>query len=399
MRGVFWALAVLILTTGGAWAATADFARADSSNLAGGVLIAHHPAAMVYSVDTPAEGWCGNYLNNFAITATNQQVNRIDETTNGVFWFVLAAWKAGESKKFCGAEFGLGAYTAEAFVVVGSGACGTGALEIPGDGWPGPGSGVAIAVPELSPFRGNYVPIYYFAGYAYAPGTLIPLTNNPATGLGGMANCATPSVQFAPDCFGKMGILQDGLRCDPPDVIAGACCGVGGACQLVADQTTCEGLGGTWDGGGTCDPSPCPITWACCIHDEATGVETCLNLTQTECLQGGGLWHESSDCAVFTCPLIRACCIETSCTLLTQDVCLNTFSGTWVTTAFSCTSPNGCAIPCCLPNEGGCLLTNQVNCAALSGEFHPEFTTCEEAHCPLTPVTPSTWGSIKAIYR
>jgi hypothetical protein len=219
---------------------------------------------------------------------------------------------------------------------------------------------VAIAATTV-PFRGNFVPIYYFIGYAYGA-TVIPLINNPATGFAGASTCETPSVPFQATCLGAMGILSDGIACAPQTEIPGACCFVGGTCQLVVNQTACEGLGGSWNGAGTCDPSPCPVTWACCIHDEATGDETCLNLTQAECAQSGGLWHQSSDCGAFTCPLIRACCIETSCTLLTQEECLTVYQGNWHVDKFSCA---------------------------------PETVPCPEVH----PVEPSSWGSIKAIYR
>jgi hypothetical protein len=356
MRGVFWALAVLALTSGGAGAASVDFALADSSNLAGGVLIAHHPAAMVYSVDTPGEGWCANYQANHAITSAADQVNRIDTTANGTFWFVLAAW--GEPKKFCGAEFGLGTYDPSAFGIVGSGPCGTGTLEIPNGGWPGPGGGVGIATTTV-PFRGNFVPIYYFAGYAYdavPAGTVIPIVHNPATDFAGTANCETPSVPFNADCLGAMGIFQAGVHCDPILNPPGACCFGGGTCQIVADQAACEALGGSWNGGGSCDPTPCPITWACCVHDESSLVETCLMLTQTECTQVGGIWHQTSECATFTCPLLRACCIASTCVgILTLEECTNTYSGNWIADQ-----------PACL--------------------------------CP-TPAEQTSWGTIKAIYR
>ena len=119
-------LAILVV---GLW--SSEIAKADPQNLAGGVLIAHHPAGMVYSTDTPPEGWCGKYLNQFRITSAEQQVNRTNEVESLVFWFVLSAWY--ESKEFCGAELGLGTYDADAFNIVRYGACGNNftPLEIP----------------------------------------------------------------------------------------------------------------------------------------------------------------------------------------------------------------------------------------------------------------------------
>jgi hypothetical protein len=51
---------------------------ADPSDLEGGVFIAHYPAAMQFSSDPPAGGWCQQYLSNYAITSCEEQVNRLD---------------------------------------------------------------------------------------------------------------------------------------------------------------------------------------------------------------------------------------------------------------------------------------------------------------------------------
>jgi hypothetical protein len=376
-----------------------DFAAADSSNLAGGVFIAHHPAAMVYSTDTPTEGWCANFTTNYALTGCEGQVNRID-ADSGTFWFVIAAWK--DAKKWCGAEFGFGAYDDSKYAIVGSGACGVGfePLAIPSGAWPGPNAGVALATPgEGVYWQGNFVPIYYFAGYAYEGGTVIPLANNPTDNpFCGMANCASPPAPFPVDCKGSMGILQAGAACCPPMEVPGACCFGGGVCQLMM-QPECEAAGGIWDGAGTCEPNPCPVTWACCLHDEGTGVETCLMLTQTECAQASGIWRQSSDCATYTCPDIRACCINTLCMLLTQTECVTVYQGDWMPAEPSCTTPsNPCASSgaCCFPGND-CQLMTQTECQTAGGSWDGA-ATCDPNPCP-TPAQETTWGAIKSIYR
>jgi len=360
MRRVFLALAVLALVGSGAWAAPMNPAAADSSNLGGGVLIAHHPAAMQYSTEAPPEGWCEKYLNEQALTVCNDQVNRIDITTNGVFWFVLAAWN--DPKKWCGAEFGLGGYDDTGFVVVANASCGTGftPLEIASGGWPGPNSGIALAATEGKTWKGNLTPIYYFAGYVYSA-TTIPLAANPTTSFAGTANCQTPPVAVPADCLGAMGILGDGMKCcpPPPGDIPGACCFGGGVCTLVK-QSECDAAGGVWNGAAACDPNPCPVTWACCVHDEQSGEETCIMLTSLDCVNSGGTWKQNQDCATYACPLIRACCIDGICQLTTQDYCVNTLQGQWQS-----------GKPSCDPGT---------------------------EPCP-TPVEGTSWGMIKSIYR
>lgn len=344
-----------------------DAVHADPTNLAGGVLIAHHPAGMVYSIDPPTDGWCQTYRDEFAITSAEQQVNRTDTTGAPVFWFVLSAWF--EEKEFCGAEFGLGDYDDAAFDILEWGACGEGfsPLEIPNGAWPEPNSGISIAVPGEYAWRGNYIPIYYFVGYPYAPGTRVEITLDrrppPLEPFAGWANCLWPSVAASATCLGAFGILQDGAYCapPPPGEIPGACCFGGGECQFLLPEE-CETAGGSWNGAWTCvEPNPCETPWACCIHDEQTGHETCAMLMQFECEAAGGMWHTGQWCQYFVCPTIRACCIDQVCVLTTEAECLATYHGSWMPDAFSCTTPSN--------------------------------------PCQGIPAQPETWGRIKNLYR
>lgn len=365
MRGTTWLWTPLALIAFGVgWV---DAVRADPTNLAGGVLIAHHPAGMVYSIDPPTDGWCQTYRDEFAITSAEQQVNRTDTTGAPVFWFVLSAWF--EEKEFCGAEFGLGDYDDAAFDILEWGACGEGfsPLEIPNGAWPEPNSGISIAVPGEYAWRGNYIPIYYFVGYPYAPGTRVEITLDrrppPLEPFAGWANCLWPSVAASATCLGAFGILQDGAYCapPPPGEIPGACCFGGGECQFLLPEE-CETAGGSWNGAWTCvEPNPCETPWACCIHDEQTGHETCAMLMQFECEAAGGMWHTGQWCQYFVCPTIRACCIDQVCVLTTEAECLATYHGSWMPDAFSCTTPSN--------------------------------------PCQGIPAQPETWGRIKNLYR
>jgi len=184
----------------------ANLASADPSNLGGGVLIAHHPPGLQF---TSGQDWCDRYENEFAIDSCQAQNNRIDINGNvsGSVWYVLAAWDEG--KEFCAAEFGLGSYTAANYSLVEYGPCGSDVLTIPTSNWPGPGEGISLAVAQEDSWSGTFLPIYYFAGYAYGE-DLIPLTTDPAQQFAGFSNCAVPPVSWDASVLGGMGIRSDG---------------------------------------------------------------------------------------------------------------------------------------------------------------------------------------------
>ncbi len=200
-----------------AFGIVAGSAAADPANLAGGAFIAHHPMGMEFSSEPPAGGWCQEYWDHYRIEECEDQVNRID-TANAVIWFVLAAW--AEEKEWCGTEFGLGEYDAADFFIEDYGPCWPeDGLEIPTASWPGPGEGTAIVVTG-TPWEGNFVPVYWFAGYAYEE-ELIPLAADPATGFAGTSNCANPPQAWAADSLGGMGLFQDGVYACPEGLMAG----------------------------------------------------------------------------------------------------------------------------------------------------------------------------------
>ncbi len=172
---------------------------------------------MEYSSSPPAGGWCREYWDHYRLEDCEDQVNRID-TTEPVIWFVLAAW--AEEKEWCGTEFGLGEYDPAAFGITDHGPCWPeDGLEIPTSSWPGPGEGTAIVVAG-APWEGNFVPVYWFAGYAYEEG-LIPLSADPATGFAGTSNCESPPQAWAADSLGGMGLFQDGVYACPAGLMAG----------------------------------------------------------------------------------------------------------------------------------------------------------------------------------
>jgi hypothetical protein len=212
-------------------------ALADPNDLSDGVLICHCPPGLAYTV-TPTD-WCATYREH-AIHSCVDQVNRIDVKT-GFIWYVVSAWSDSD-KTWCGVEFGLGQYDPSIWAITAFGPCGSPEepLQIPTDGWPGPGQGTAIATLG-KPWSGNYLPIYYFAGYAYYPG-VIPLGPHPKGGFVGWANCEQPAKPFLTVCLGSLGLFQDGRACCPPPPLLTVCC-FGAECRLMpADQ--CRKSGG-----------------------------------------------------------------------------------------------------------------------------------------------------------
>ncbi len=222
----------------------------DSSSLAMGVFIAHAPPGLQW---TSGEDWCQRYLDEFPIASSSEQVNQVEIGTEHV-WYVLAGWE--EDKEFCAAQFGFGDYSPDAYMIYDSGPCypETGGLELPTGGWPGPNEGTALTVTNM-PWSGNYVPIYWFGGYAYSEDQ-IQLGINEAQGFGGFSNCLEPRWSFDATCFGALGIAIDGAACHPGLPSVCACC-IGEICQMLTLED-CTLVGGEWQAGlESCDPNPC----------------------------------------------------------------------------------------------------------------------------------------------
>jgi hypothetical protein len=170
-------------------------AAADPSNLDLGALIVHHVPEMAFS-ESPPEGFCAHYLDHYAIMHYTQQVSRIDVADYmRATWFVLAAWE--EPKEWCAAARGFGAHDPAFFTAGSHGGCfadqGT---SLHSAGWPGPNEGVVVQTTTKA-WTGNYLPVYYFSGYAYGYGgaEVIPLADPPG-GIAGLPNCALPPMSW-----------------------------------------------------------------------------------------------------------------------------------------------------------------------------------------------------------
>ncbi|MFH1144559.1 MAG: hypothetical protein V1774_08465 [Candidatus Eisenbacteria bacterium] len=287
MRWIFWVFAISALMT--------SVAAADQYDVTKGALITHAPPGIVYTSEYEGYYYCDQY-DAVALTDCAGQVTSIPAGADGLVWFVVAAWR--EAKVFNAVEFGLGTFSTEAYVFADNGTCGIGdptaVLEIPTGDWPGPNEGTAVAAQGTTPaevYEGNFVPVYWFAGYSYAA-TVVPLGINPGTGRVSILQSLEDEswYQVPLSRLGSLGVGTDGVAVCPPEEETGACCEFGGSCSVVT-QPACTAAGGTYQGDATtCEPNPCPLDWGCCIN------LVCFMLTEGDCLASEGFWWEGLVC-------------------------------------------------------------------------------------------------------
>jgi len=260
-------------------------------------LAAHHASEIEFSAIPPAGGWC-QVLSRPVIPAMIRQ--RIDvEDSRAVVWFILFANEGLDD--ICAMEFGFGDYDGRAFSIQHHGPCYPGnGLDLPSANWPGPNAGTRLAITD-SPWQGEWVPIYHFAGYVYAePGpTLIPFDVNPETGFATVTHCGQEPEALDEYDLGGLGVNTDWA---PPLPLSSACCH-GGGCSLES-QSACDSLHGEWIPWAlSCDPDPCePLVHACCVG------ALCYAVTGPECAALGGISHWGTpgcDSLICTTPVQR----------------------------------------------------------------------------------------------
>ncbi len=394
-------------------------AGADTWDLTGGVLITHHATSLTYTTDV---GDWGAAYSPFAIDDSQYQVTRIDGPAANVIWFVLAAW--GEPKIFSGFEFGFTNFNAGAFAFEGWGPCFPpgGGLELPTAAWPGPNEGTAC-VWNGTAWSGNYVPIYYFGGYAYGAGqavTTIQVGIDPPTSAIGFTNAQSPAQTYpvAVSSRGGLGINQDGVRVHPTQVDPErACCNPVSYACTIKTEADCAAAGGIWRSElASCTPNPCIPTGACCW---GTTIIRCDIYSEAECLAkphpiyGHGVWQGSGvPCDPNPCLSApeRVCCLpDNSCQILISQQCAN-LGGTWHESYSSCSEAHCDALgACCV--QTNCSMVWEEECKVLNGMsptqpfvpghlWHPTHT-CEglDNPCYGTPVQEASWGRIKSLYR
>lgn len=209
MRSFTWkacvrGLALIILALGlGSSSSPAD-------DLTKGVLLVHHPVGLQYSLGTD---YCAYAHDSLSFPNCWEDVNpSVPADTTSSVWYVIAAW--GESKAFAGIEFGFGSYDEDAYVFTDYGPCFPSAgMEIPDGDWPGPLTGTTLTA-TTTPWEGEFVPVYYFAGYGYAESE-IAIQGRQSESVAKAANTLAEEYEIRPSRCGVLGIGREGVTVCP----------------------------------------------------------------------------------------------------------------------------------------------------------------------------------------
>jgi hypothetical protein len=120
-------------------------------------------------------------------------------------FFVVAAFDSARSPRIKTFAFGLGDYGGdEALHFEAWGPCVPRFTEIASPGWPGPGTGTGVYLPDTV-LTGRVVPLYWFAAYVYVP-TRLELGDHPNRQIGvAFANDATPAEEDKVEALGVLG--------------------------------------------------------------------------------------------------------------------------------------------------------------------------------------------------
>ncbi len=163
--------------------------------------------------------------------------------------------------------------------------------------------------------------------------------------------------------------------------------------RVCVTKRTCDGAGWKWHGGEVCGVDG---RGACCLPDG-----TCVFESQVECIAAGGVFQGPDvPCDPLTCTLspTGACCLaDGQCRVLDEEDCALAGGAGW--TAFAdCAGDCAPAGACCLP-DGTCADVTEDFCGAIGGQFRGTGTPCGDDVCVPVPVSPGSWGRIRALYR
>jgi hypothetical protein len=369
MNRVILALVMLGMATGAAMAQ-------NPYDLTGGVFILHAPPGLSYSLDPPADGWCGSPW----MTDCAGQVNTIpsvDDPADPV-WYILSSFY--ETKAFKAIEYGI-VYAPALFLYAAGMLCTPSAaltIEYPWTGaWPSAGSGISIALTGEPYWTGSMVASGMIHGvhYSYMDPTTITLAPMPASSMIGWLS---PNGQtYSPACVGVLGIDMPGVACcsaAPP--VSHACCFADGRCEVLLDEACAAAGGVVYPDHLACETNPCPQPpRACCFEDGH-----CEILPATDCLAQSGVVYPDPDCDPNPCLVpLQACCFATTCQELTPADCAA--QGGVVYPDPDC-DPNPCPVPpqaCCFGET--CQMLTPADCTAQGGVIYPD-PDCDPNPCP-----------------
>ncbi len=361
---------------------------------ANGAMLLHVNPNLTYSALQP---YCDDVA--YPLPPTCEQLvtnDTRDPSVESIIWMV-AVFMPSSSPGVKAFQVGLGGDVDNSWFTDWS-ACPAGYFEIPDAGWPGTGTGDAVAFPNV--ITATMWKMYWFACGAPGVGSTLSTTNYyNGDHHAEWADDSQPPVTDFCNWFGEIEWGGPGYNqcacCGPA-----ACCFPDGSCQLLS-QTDCGTAGGSYQGDNTvCDPNPCP--WlplgACCFAADGS----CQLLTQAECDAAGGNWQGvGTTCDPNPCPQpVGACCFcDYTCQMLTEADCLAQ-GGMFFGVGTDCATIQ-CAPPppgaCCVGQE--CLFMSEWCCDLQHGEFQGSGTVCEPNPCIPVPTRAATWGEIKLGYR
>lgn len=220
----------------------------------------------------------------------------------------------------------------------------------------------------------------------------------------------SPCLFSSGNCAPFVGALPAG--CDSCGTYV--CC-VYGDCQTLDDRADCLSQGGSWHPQYTsCDSNPCPQppTGVCCTGEDCTVVieidcagiwypsmstcdpnpcwlraccigEDCTITIETDCTGDWDLSEDSCDPNPCIEPESAVCCVAGQCVIATEDLCIESYEGTWYPQWVAC-DPDPCRLRACCVDEV-CTITMESEC---EGIWHPneltcEYDPCDEAACCL----------------
>ncbi len=335
-----------------------------------GAMVLHH-VPLTYHFVYP---YCSEYP---LPDSCSQLVTRVDTTSPTIIW-LAAAFPQNANPGVLAFQVGIyGDVTSDYFVD--RSACGpAGWFEIPDVGWPGTGTGTAVAYTRA--IYSRLFKMYWFAIDYPGPGFSLSTGNYPHGDLHAewVDDSSPPQVDFC-DRFGTVRWGADGGDDCPggEGLPTGACCRVGESCT-VETQTDCAGSGGQYRGDGVpCDPDPCGPVGACC-HPDAT----CSVMFQSECDLYGWQFHPGETCEPTNpCAPYGACCFDTgACVVMDLGACASVGG---VPGGTPTCDPNPCVVRACCLQNGHCEMRNPTHCRDLGGIIQDPGVTCDQIPCPV----------------
>ncbi len=194
----------------------------------------------------------------------------------------------------------------------------------------------------------------------------------------GTCSEVTESVCVA-DCgtFRGVGTACVGTLC--PATIPGACCKPDGSCVETSGSCLCDLEGGVFHGPfESCQTVNCPQPGACCLDDG-----TCSVMPKGDCLDQCGFFQgpdtACSDLTECCVDLPHACCLPDG-TCIEARACDCEQQGGIPQGAGATCENTTCPAPgaCCLPDGGGCIITERDDCTDHCGIFLGEGSDCTQ---------------------